>query len=369
MGTDTSEKLQEAQKDFQEALRLEPKNDSARAELEKVQGLLKSKKSRRTQPLDVNSTSSIGPSVPRRRVPIKIIRPDGSVATDSSVADSNPSVPVSITSDKITVLPSPPASSPSTSSTSIPPLPQPTQPKTFQEAKRARDSRENQKPQTQSAQNGQVEQKGQTGQRIYAEAPGGGARTSPVDGRVGGGIFRVSGKNRIFESRENKSRIQEVDTNTASSVEGPLAAKENVKIGGSITSNAKQNLSNSNVTLFDFDKQWLQLVSSEERFEFLTTVSPSYLPTMFQTSLEPQLFTSICQTILDALRCSSDVEIVTVAAEYMRAFTKVPRIRTIVLFLSGEEKEMLRAILKRLEESGGEEIRSIVETCRVTMKV
>jgi len=64
MGTDTSEKLQEAQKgvwygngfvkavhayfpsDFQEALRLEPKNDSARAELEKVQGLLKSKKSR-----------------------------------------------------------------------------------------------------------------------------------------------------------------------------------------------------------------------------------------------------------------------------------------------------------------------------------
>jgi len=153
-------------------------------------------------------------------------------------------------------------------------LPQPTQPKTFQEAKRARDSRENQKPQTQSAQNGQVEQKGQTGQRIYAEAPGGGARTSPVSGRVGGGIFRVSGKNRIFESRENKSRIQEVDTNTASPVEGPLAAKENVKIGGSITSNAKQNLSNSNVTLFDFEKKWLQLVSSEERFEFLTVSLP-----------------------------------------------------------------------------------------------
>ncbi|THV07845.1 hypothetical protein K435DRAFT_847653 [Dendrothele bispora CBS 962.96] len=378
---DGDSKLEEAKKDFEEALRLEPKNDPVRTELEKVQGLLRSKKSRRTQPLDINisaSGSSSEPSVPRRRVPIKIIRPDGSIVPSTSTTAKDSTAPIPNTSTKITVLPSPSASNIDASS-HVPSSPSPSssqttpQPKTFQDAKRMREAKESQKPQVQPPQSGQVVQKGQSGQRIYAEALAGGARTSPVSGRVGGGIFRASGENKIFESRENKPKIEEVDvdqlrTNVTAQTKELSVTKENVKVTQPLSNKANREFSHTNMTLFDFDRKWQQLVSPEEKFEFLSTIKPNQLPVMFQTSLEPSLLTSICQTILDALENSSDRGIEMAGAEYMQAFTKVPRIRTVVLFLSQDEKEIIRAVLRRLEQSD-EEIRGIAETCRATMKL
>ncbi|KAF5372891.1 hypothetical protein D9758_001714 [Tetrapyrgos nigripes] len=366
IGMDVTEKLEEAKKDFEEALRLEPKNDSISSEIEKVKALLSSRRSRRTQPLDIRPTD---PSIPRRRIPIKIVRPDGSIAPESSVSSSGST---SEQPAKITVLPSPPSpsllppKSDESSPTPVPSTSPPTaststsspQPKTFQDAKRARDAKESQKPQTQSTQS----TKAAEGQRIYAETPTV-PRTSPVSGRVGGGIFRASGKKHIFESRENKPRIEEVDADdkkTKATVFG--GGKEQASRGD-------QNYENANMTLFDFDAKWQQLESSEEKFEFLTTVPPSRLPTMFQTSLEPSLFMSICRTLLDAIQHSDDENIVTVAVEYLQTFTKVPRIKTVVLFLTGDEKDVLRAIYQRLEVSERVEIREIVETCRAIMKV
>ncbi|KAF9265179.1 hypothetical protein L218DRAFT_160232 [Marasmius fiardii PR-910] len=259
--------------DFDAALRIEPNNQAVKDELEKLRNLSKDKTlvKGKSAPSKVLET----PTGVRRRVPITIIE-QGSPSNSSQV--SEPPKPESVV---VSDAPEPPPGPSSSSAV----------PKTFQDAKRVRDE----------------------------------AKQLPA--RVGGGIFRASGKNTIFTPR--------TAVTTPHSTSTPPTSHSTI--------NEK-----SVATLFDFNKAWLSLISSTDRFQLINRMSPSGYPSFFKTSLEPLLLVSIMQTYLDVI--DADPNAVARVKESMEGFLHVPRISTIALFLSRKEKEVVLQVLKKLSD-------------------
>ncbi|KAI3621322.1 rna polymerase ii-associated protein 3 [Moniliophthora roreri] len=269
-------KLDEAKADFEAAAKIEPGNQAVKDELGNIQ-VLTQKKASKTTAQSVGSSAAPDPR--RRRVPIQIIEasqgtpsaPQGT--TTSAVQESSPAPP--------------PAPAPALTTTEPPAATAATPPKTFQDAKRAR---EETKPST----------------------------------RVGGGIFRASGKNTLFNSKEG------------SMVSSPPAPKPNVK---------------TSANLFEFTKAWGSSNSSVERFQLIKNVEPSTYPSFFKTSLEPSLLISIVQTFLDILSSVSHSDAKSLVTRSMEGFLHVPRISTIALFLSGTEKDLVKRVLEKLDDA------------------
>jgi len=102
-------------------------------------------------------------------------------------------------------------------------------------------------------------------------------------------------------------------------------------------------------TLFDFNRTWNSLSSCEERWQYFSTIEPSTLPKLCQTSLDPSLLASILEAILDVLSVSGDVsKIKERMLAYLDGFSKVPRFETVVLFLSEKEKQRAKQVLELL---------------------
>lgn len=273
------QKLGEAHNDLQWALKIEPNNDAVKAELVRVDELIVSKKGKaRAAPLDVttpppvSSTPSAADPPKRRRVPITIV-------DSETPANTEP------TSDLLSPISSRLLST-SLDSKSAAAKPEPA---SFKEAKQVRDEKS--------------------------------------VGRVGGGIFRVSGNDTVFKTRE------------VSAPKDP--AHPQTRQPGSASAPPSQPTPTPAPahTLFEFTRAWDRIPASDTaaRWTLLNTVPPSSLPTFFRASLEPALLASLIPVLAAAAPPVA-------ARELMCALTRVPRFQTVARFLSASERGAARAV-------------------------
>ncbi|KAK0464701.1 TPR-like protein, partial [Desarmillaria tabescens] len=277
-------KLKEAENDLRAAAKLEPSNTSITQEIAKVTDAIK--RTTISNPIDVTQNAKSK----RRRIPITIV--DDTIDTSSASATSS-------ISEKIepTARPTPtkrveiqPKQAPKEENTSTPQA-------TFKEAKRSRDD----------------------------------VKTS----RVGGGIFRSNGPNTIFPTKQ--VTIPKSDVTAAP----PPPVKHDVP-----ASTSPKALSvPAPTTLYDLTKAWDVHRSSEERFQIITNVPSAQLPAFFKTSLEPSLLASILEIFLNV---SNEERNTSIVVEYLEALSKVPRLGTMILFLSEGERMVLRRLVERV---------------------
>ncbi|PFH53281.1 hypothetical protein AMATHDRAFT_45559 [Amanita thiersii Skay4041] len=324
--------------DLTDALKFEPTNTSARNELEKLEQLISAEQAKRSKtaslPTSVSlysASRSINESSPkRRRVPITIVEPAAlhvfenpspkTTLPPPTKADSRSDTLTPISSGPLKgPIPAKPSASATPSASSLSEMPQTSQvasmtsnrsaeANSFQEAKRARD----------------------------------GTKTA----RVGGGIFRSSGDNTVFPMRESAasplySKIESPSTN-AGFKSRDLAYPVNVSITNGST--------RSPITMFSFTKAWESNRSTEERWKLITSISPTNIPSMCGSSLEPAQFISIMDVFLQVLEGNGKDEMTkTVIREYLRSFGSVPRFTTLLLFLSEKEKGLVQQLWNALE--------------------
>ncbi|KAK0201625.1 hypothetical protein DFS33DRAFT_1348839 [Desarmillaria ectypa] len=281
-------KLKEAEDDLRAAAKLEPSNTSIAQEIAKVTDAIKRTTISKAKPIDV----TLNAKPMRRRIPITIV--------DETIDKSSASATSSI-SEKIepTARPAPtkrveiqPRQAPKEENISTPQV-------TFQEAKRSRDD----------------------------------VKTS----RVGGGIFRSNGSNTIFPTRE---------VTVPKSNDVKATAPRPVKHDVPASTPPKALSVPVPTTLYDLTKAWDVHRSSEERFQIITSVPPAQLPALFKTSLEPSLLASILETFLNA---SNEERNTSTVVEYLEALSKVPRLGTMILFLSEGEHTVLRRLVEKVD--------------------
>ncbi|KAK0188216.1 TPR-like protein [Armillaria mellea] len=280
-------KLKEAEDDLRAAAKLEPSNTSIAQELTKVTDASKRKTVSKARPIDVAPNSK----PMRRRIPITIVddtvdKPPSASVTSSKPANIEPAArPAPI--KRVDIHPRQAPKEEHASST-----PQ----ATFKEAKRSQDD----------------------------------VKTS----RVGGGIFRSNGSNTIFPTRDvTIPKSNNTKTVPSHSMEHDPPA--------SIPLEAPSIPAPK--SLYDLTKAWDMHRSSKERFQIITSVPPAQLQALFKTSLEPSLLASILETLLNASNENS-----TVVVEYLEALSKVPRLGTIILFLSEGERTVLRRLVEKV---------------------
>ncbi|KAK0449273.1 hypothetical protein EV421DRAFT_1780951 [Armillaria borealis] len=280
-------KLKEAEDDLRVAAKLEPSNTSIAQELTKVTDTLKRKTVSKAKPVDVAPNSK----PMRRRIPITIVddtidKPPSASVTSSVPEKIEPSArPAPI--KRVEIQPKQTPKEEHTSST-----PQ----ATFKEAKRSRDD----------------------------------VKTT----RVGGGIFRSNGSNTIFPTREvTVPKSNDAKATPSHPVENDVPACTSLKAPSVPVP----------TSLYDLTKAWDVHRSSEERFQIITSVPPAQLPALFKTSLEPSLLASILETFLNTSNENSDVVV-----GYLEALSKVPRLGTIILFLSEGERTVLRRLVEKV---------------------
>ncbi|KAK0487272.1 hypothetical protein IW261DRAFT_1446869 [Armillaria novae-zelandiae] len=280
-------KLKEAEDDLRAAAKLEPSNTSIAQELTKITGALKRRTVTKARPIDVAPNSK----PIRRRIPITIVDDTTDKPPSTSVISS---IPEKIES---AARPAPikrveiqPRQAPKEEHASSTPQ------ATFKEAKRSRDD----------------------------------VKTS----RVGGGIFRSNGSNTIFPTREvtipksNNTKTTPFHSTEPDVPTSLLSKAPSVPMPKS---------------LYDLTKAWDMHRSSAERFQIITSIPPAQLPALFKTSLEPSLLASILEMFLNASSENSDVVV-----RYLEALSKVPRLSTIVLFLSEGERTVLRRLVEKV---------------------
>ncbi|KAJ7610977.1 hypothetical protein FB45DRAFT_942195 [Roridomyces roridus] len=293
-------KLDEAQADLNEAAVLEPANQSVKQELAKVVQLIQGKKPK-TGPIDV------GLPPKRRRVPITVVEPDGRryPATEASTSKT---AGLKTKSEAEPVM-KPVSSRPLNASPQHPPTPTPAakeKPASFKDAKSAREGK--------------------------------------AVGKVGGGIFRASGESVLFKPREGRADsappppqpVKKEDTPAPIVVSAPVPEPEFTPV-------------KSPMSLVDFSRSWERAEGSEARYKLLCQIPPGALPALFQNSLEPALFVDI----VDVLSSFDEKER---AAAYLYAFARVPRFGTVLRFLSGAERERVKAAWSLLGVTGASQL-------------
>ncbi|VDB85590.1 unnamed protein product [Peniophora sp. CBMAI 1063] len=329
------QRLTEAQKDLRDAQKIDPKNDAVKTELTRVASLLEKGKARaqpRT-PIDVPAPPLAASGPPkRRRVPIKIVEPappSTSTTGTDPIHDSGRPVTASegfatpTASDLLSAVSSRPltgsAPAPEPTSTSVDPPPK----------------------------------------LVAASAPAskasanGDAKRPPV--RAGGGIFRKSGEHTIVPEKEVKSPALNTAAPTPApstpSVDKPTSLSAPVSAAG----DAKLPW-----TLFAFARNWDALNTPEDRWALLCKVPPASISALYKTSLEPAHLVSVLH-VFQALLSSSAHEgqredIKTWIRQYMDGYTRVQRFGTITMFMSTEERMLVKDVLSKAGVPEGEEL-------------
>ncbi|KAI0271198.1 hypothetical protein BGY98DRAFT_937076 [Russula aff. rugulosa BPL654] len=134
-------------------------------------------------------------------------------------------------------------------------------------------------------------------------------------GRVGGGIFRVSGNDTVFKTRSN--------ANTGT---GTIAYARSI-------SSAR--------TLFEFTRAWDSIPSSDTdaRWALLNSIHPTSLPVLFGVSLDFTLLASFIPVLAGAASADRDA-----VRKIMCSLAQVSRFRTVVQFLSRAERNAARVV-------------------------
>lgn len=276
-------------------------------------------------PLPAGSSTATKPV--RRRIPIKIVEDDAPLlsATPSASTSSDLMKPVSSRSLKgspstSTPTPAPPKSILKTTKPAEPPAAPP--PTSFQAAKEARDQ---------------------------ARKP-----------KVGGGIFKANGTHTLFkgsiETQDEEPRI--TDTTPTPTPTAPAQSGRQLPLPVSADKTAP-------TTLFTLQRDWAHCSTPEARWELLCvsflhastllfnsskqTVPPSSLPALCKTSLEPAFLIAVLDTLRSLVASGiGQADVRNAMREYLDGFAKVQRFDTVVMFLSAQEKDVVRDVLRAL---------------------
>ncbi|CAA7269109.1 unnamed protein product [Cyclocybe aegerita] len=342
-------KLVEAQRDFTDALLIEPSNSSSQEELKKVTSLIQEQKAKKSKapisPMQATLDPNAAPR--RRRVPITIVEPPPQ-AGSSKLAQAESGKTAKKPQDATKSIPQPPKAFTDTleavSSRSLKPPPSSTpttSPIVEATSPNASSSASTSPPTSYSS-----SETSSAKPASFMDAKQ--ARENAKPSRVGGGIFRASGKNTIFPTRDSTT-LADTPVPPPAAVPRPILTPVNQK--NSPPQTASTYALNGSIhkppsSLFDFTRVWGSLKSIEEKWQYLNTVPPSALPTFCKTSLEPSLLVSILATFLAALNAAGeDPGIKQRVNEYLDNFAKVPRFGTLVLFLSKDEKMLAKQVL------------------------
>ena len=144
--------------------------------------------------------------------------------------------------------------------------------------------------------------------------------------KIGGGIFRPSGDHTIFQHVN-------LTPPSATPLQPNLPPDGQTKLP---------------MTLFNFTTTWFSLTIALERWNLLASISPERLPTLFQASLDPVLLNSILTNFVDILPVHSDLK--PAISRYMAAFGLVPRLSTVTLLFSDDERRTVRTLWDLLGE-------------------
>ncbi|KIY43577.1 hypothetical protein FISHEDRAFT_53303 [Fistulina hepatica ATCC 64428] len=151
--------------------------------------------------------------------------------------------------------------------------------------------------------------------------------------RVAGGIFRPDGKHSVVSST-GETHYPVASASSTSTTSTPQNE----------SSQAVSLLPNKSIappkTLHDFTRQWSAASSDASgQWSILRSVEPAQLPDLFKTSLEPTLLVDIARVLVQQRDAPSDVR------RYLEGVSRVPRISTILLFLSSTEKTAVKDAL------------------------
>ncbi|KAI0293586.1 hypothetical protein BC826DRAFT_1105018 [Russula brevipes] len=290
--------------DLQTALKLEPNNEAVKAELARVRGLIVNRKGKtvtRSAPIEVttplpapappSSSSPYAAPPKRRRVPITIVegsegppsQPSPSASGAARPTDDDDSPLLNPISSRVLTPSAPPdVNSPAPAPAPVPATQQP-KPPSFREAKQAREAK--------SA------------------------------GRVGGGIFRMSGNDTLFKTRE---------------VPAPAVADPPPR------------------TLFEFTRAWDHAPASDTaaRWALLNAIAPPSLPALFGSSLEPALLASFVPVLASASAPAAAPErYETASRDAVRAFMA--------------ERSAARAVWEAVVQGTGDESAEVEEVARM----
>ncbi|KAH8818928.1 TPR-like protein [Flagelloscypha sp. PMI_526] len=277
----------DANADLKAALKLEPTNQSVKQEIEIVQGLKEAQAQSKgaRKPIDVTKPTDPWPPHPKRRkVPIKIVDPE-SLPPEDTVITASPT-----------------------------PAPKIEELKAVSSRTLAKSDDSATATITAAGDSSSQEQ-----------SP---ASPSAAPRKMGGGIFRASGRNTLFDLSSPPSTPPATSPQTSST---------------STTASSSRLPREPPKTLYAFHRAWETCGSDEhQKWELLKTVPPQTLPQFLKTSLEPSLLASLLQILL---RVSQEGEQV---KPYMEGLGKVERIFTVLMFLSTGEKEVGREVLRRV---------------------
>ncbi|KIK66397.1 hypothetical protein GYMLUDRAFT_38190 [Collybiopsis luxurians FD-317 M1] len=377
-------KLSDAQKDLELAASLDSSNESVKNELSSI----------KDQIWKFSSSDVVHPL--RRRVPIKIIEPP----TKTNPAPSPSPTRSSTSTREATLKEKPPltsqavsktnlaaiSTSPPTASTAVTPYPPSTTPPPSSSSPASLSSSSPPVPESPPVASAAASKPTAEAPKAAVEPEPSSSSTSPTTSfqqakrardenvskvsRVGGGIFRASGKNTIFNTRT--SGVEEVVEDGNEGESSSLAARDDNadhRWGSSVSLGTKTS------TLFEFTRGWDRLAQqgeeglAEERFRYIMAIDPSSYPNMFQNSLEPPVLMRIFKTFRGALdengpnsspnssaagptsvsppanQKSAHANVASLISTVLHALLQVRRIRTVAMFLRSGEREMMRDVV------------------------
>ncbi|KAL1686439.1 hypothetical protein GGG16DRAFT_117880 [Schizophyllum commune] len=162
------------------------------------------------------------------------------------------------------------------------------------------------------------------------------SRDASKQSKVGGGLYRVDG---------NHSRI-------TPKTRFPLPEEDDAPPAPAPAPSAATNayLAAPPKSLHDFTRAMQFAGNTEQRWTYLTKyVDPSTLPTLFQSNLEPPILLSMLQTFLDVLPNNPDAA--PKVLSYLDGLSKVSRINMVLLFLSEQERGVVRRLCDTLGDA------------------
>jgi len=161
-------------------------------------------------------------------------------------------------------------------------------------------------------------------------------------GRVGGGIFRMSGNDTVMKTREVRPH--------------PTSDTPHLPVSASASASASTPATEAPRTVFEFTRAWDRIPASDAaaRWALLNTIHPTSLPAFLGASLEPTLLASLIPVLAAGPEHAEATPRDDTVRAYMCALTRVQRFRTVVLFLSSAERSAARAVWDAVVRDAGD---------------
>ncbi|KAL1704637.1 hypothetical protein EV121DRAFT_291204 [Schizophyllum commune] len=162
-------------------------------------------------------------------------------------------------------------------------------------------------------------------------------RDASKESKVGGGLYRADG-NHSRIAPKTRFPLPEEDDAPPAPEPAPTIAATNAYL----TAPPK--------SLHDFTRAMQFAENAEQRWTYLSKfVDPTTLPPLFKSNLEPPILLSMLQTFLDILPNNPDAA--PKVLSYLDGLSKVSRINMVLLFLSEQERGVVRRLCDTLGDA------------------